>query len=135
MNVTGDERENNIIVVRECCDKVIVAGRAETTVNGAAGRVDVEGVTRDIAIRLNGGDDFLRVEMTSGAVAKDLKIRAGKGDDINEFLGVAVQDRTCRFTAARTAMQLTASTLRFTLEAFAILERILPGMHSWARDS
>lgn len=96
LNVTGDEHENNIIVVRECCDKVLVAGRAETTVNGSAGRVDVEGVTHNIAIRLNGGDDFLRVEMVPGAaaLAKDLRIRAGKGDDIVELLGVAVQDST-----------------------------------------
>jgi len=96
LHITGDERENNIIVIRACCDKVLVTGRAETTVNGGAGRVDVEGVTRDIAIRLNGGDDFLRVEMVSGsaALAKDLRIRAGKGDDIIELLGVAVQDST-----------------------------------------
>ncbi len=94
--VTGDERENNIIVIRACCDKVLVTGRAETTVNGNAGRVDVEGVTRDIAVRLRGGDDFLRVEMVSGApaLAKDLRIHAGNGDDIIELMGVAVQDST-----------------------------------------
>lgn len=96
LTITGDEADNNIIIIRECCDKVLVTGRAETTVNGREGRFDVEGVTRDIVIKLKGGDDFLRVEMVSGsaALAKDLKINTGKGDDIIELLGIAVQDAT-----------------------------------------
>ncbi len=92
--ITGDERDNNIIVIRECCDKVLVTGRAETTVNGSSGRFDVEGVTRDIVMRMKGGNDFLRVEMVAGspALARNLRIHAGKGDDMIELLGVAVQD-------------------------------------------
>jgi len=94
--VTGDDADNNIIVVQECCQKVVVAGRAETTVNGSTGRFDVEGVTGDIVIKMHGGADFVRVEVVGGApgIGKDLKIDMGKGDDIMELLGVTVGDDT-----------------------------------------
>src|SRR5438128_2116771 len=42
--ITGDEGDNNIIVIQACCQTVIVTGRAETTVNGNTGRSGVEGV-------------------------------------------------------------------------------------------
>ncbi len=94
--VTGDDQENNIIVIRGCCDKVIVTGRAETTVNDSGSRFDVEGVTRDIIINMKRGADFLRVEMVSGsaALARNLRIQMGTGDDTIELLGVAVQNVT-----------------------------------------
>lgn len=93
MIVTGDDADNNIIVIRGCCEKVIVAGRAETTINGGSGRVDVEGATHSIVIRMKGGDDFVRVEQVGGSPGfpKNLKIIAGKGDDTIELFGVTVQ--------------------------------------------
>lgn len=94
--VTGDDADNNIIVIQGCCEKVIVAGRAETTINGSGGRFDVEGATHEVVIKMKGGDDFVRVEQVGGSPGfpNDLKIIAGKGDDIIELLGVTVQDET-----------------------------------------
>jgi hypothetical protein len=94
--LTGDDGDNNIIVTQECCEKVVVTGRADTTINGTTGRFDVEGVTGDIVIEMHGGADFVRVEVVAGApgIGKDLKIGMGKGDDIVELLGVTVGDDT-----------------------------------------
>ena len=93
--ITGDDRDNNIIVIQECCSTVIVKGRADTTVNGSASRFDTQ-VTHDIIIRLNQGNDFVRVEVVPGVegIMNALKIHSGKGDDTVELLGVTVQDNT-----------------------------------------
>jgi hypothetical protein len=95
--ITGDDRDNNIMVIQECCQNVVVTGRAETTINGN-GRFDVEGVTDAIEIKMRGGDDFVRVEVVPGFPGNpgipDLKIDTGKGDDIVELLGVTVGDDT-----------------------------------------
>ena len=94
--LTGDDGDNNIIVTQECCEKVVVTGRAETTINGNTGRVDIEDVTGDIVIEMHGGNDFVRVEVVSGVgeIMNDLKIHSGRGDDTVELLGVTVQDDT-----------------------------------------
>ncbi len=94
--ITGDDADNNIIVIQGCCQTVIVAGRAETTVNGQAGRVQVDGVKHDIDIHMKGGDDFVRVEVSSGfpGIPRDLKIDMAEGEDIIELLGVAVDNET-----------------------------------------
>jgi len=93
--ITGDDRDNNIIVIQECCSTVIVKGRADTTVNGSASRFDTQ-VTHDIIIGLNHGNDFVRVEVVPGVggTMNDLKIRSGTGDDTVELLGVTVQNDT-----------------------------------------
>ncbi len=94
--ITGDEGDNNIIVIQACCQTVIVTGRAETTVNGSSGRSEVEGVTHDIDIKMKGGDDFVRVEVVPGfpGIPRDLKIDTGQGEDIIELLGVTVTNNT-----------------------------------------
>ena len=93
--ITGDDRDNNIIVIQECCSTVIVKGRADTTVNGSDSRFDTQ-VTHDIIIRLNRGNDFVRVEVVPGVegIMNDLKIHSGTGDDTAELLGTTVQDTT-----------------------------------------
>src|SRR2546423_10135015 len=82
--ITGDDADNNIIVIQECCQTVIVNGRADTTINGSSGRFDVEGVTHDVVINMKGGDDFVRVEVVAGFAGfpTDLRIGTGKGDDM-----------------------------------------------------
>jgi hypothetical protein len=94
--ITGDEADNNIIVIQACCQTVIVTGRAETTVNGSSGRSEVEGVTQDIAIQMKGGDDFVRAEVVPGfpPIPRDLKIDTGEGEDIIELLAVTVTNET-----------------------------------------
>jgi hypothetical protein len=93
--ISGDDRDNNIIVIQECCRTVIVNGRADTTVNGSNSRFETE-VTHDIIIRLNGGSDFVRAEVVPGVggIVNDLKIHSGPGDDTVELLGVIVRDHT-----------------------------------------
>jgi len=93
--ISGDDRDNNIIVIQECCSTVIVKGRADTTINGSTSRFDTE-VTHDIIIGLNDGNDFVRVEVVPGVgeIMNDLKIHSGHGDDTVELLGVTVQDDT-----------------------------------------
>ncbi len=94
--ITGDNQDNNIIVIQECCQIVVVNGCADTTVNGSAGRVDVEGVTRDIIISTNEGKDSVRVEITPGVavIAHNLKINTGGADDTVELFGVTVRGNT-----------------------------------------
>ncbi len=93
--VNGDELDNNIIVIQECCSTVVVKGRADTTVNGSSNRFDSQ-VTHDIIIRLNRGNDFIRVEVVPGfeGIMNDLRIHSGHGDDTIELLGVTVQNDT-----------------------------------------
>jgi hypothetical protein len=93
--ISGDDRDNNIIVIQECCRTVIVNGRADTTINGSTSRFDTE-VTHDIIIRLNGGSDFVRVEVVPGVggITNDLRIHSGHGNDTVELLGVTVQNDT-----------------------------------------
>jgi hypothetical protein len=94
--IRGDNQDNDIIVIQECCQTVVVNGRADTTVNGSAGRVDAEGVTGDIIIATNEGKDFVRVEITPGVavIAHNLKINAGGADDTVELFGVTVRANT-----------------------------------------
>lgn len=94
--ITGDDLDNNIIVIRECCDRVTVVGRVDTTVNGSASRFDIDGVFHDVLIRMRRGDDFVRVELASGSPGfpGDLKLSAGEGDDIIELLGTVVPGNT-----------------------------------------
>jgi hypothetical protein len=93
--ISGDDRDNNIIVIQECCRTVIVKGRADTTVNGSNSRFEAE-VIHDIIIRLNGGSDFVRAEVVPGVdgMMNDLRIHSGHGDDTVELLGVTVQNDT-----------------------------------------
>jgi hypothetical protein len=93
--ITGDDGDNNIIVIQECCNTVVVKGRADTTVNGSSSRFDAE-VMHDVIIRLNRGSDFVRVEVVPGVggLTNDLKIHSGTGNDTVELLGVTVQDNT-----------------------------------------
>jgi hypothetical protein len=84
--ITGDASANNIIVQ----EGGLVTGRAGTTVNGA-----VEGVIHDVVIKMEGGDDFVRVDAGPGTtVFRDLKIEMGTGDDIIEILGVRLTNET-----------------------------------------
>ena len=94
--LTGDNQDNNIIVIQECCQTVVVNGRADTTVNGSSGRVDADGVTGDIIIAMNEGKDFVRVEITPGVavIARNLRINTGSGDDTVELFGVTVRGNT-----------------------------------------
>lgn len=93
--ITGDDRDNNIIVIQECCSTVIVKGRADTTINGSSSRFDAQ-VMHDVIIRLNRGNDFVRVEVVPGVegIMNDLKIHSGTGDDTVELLGVTVREDT-----------------------------------------
>lgn len=91
--ISGDNRDNNIILIREFTF-IRVAGRGDTTVN--RGRLfDSEGVT-NIVIEMRGGDDFLRVEVASGPdlAFPDLRIDMGTQDDVIELLGVRVAGET-----------------------------------------
>jgi hypothetical protein len=94
--ITGDNQDNNIIVIQECCQTVVVNGRADTTVNGSSGRVEADGVSGDIKIAMNEGKDFVRVEITPGVgvIAHNLKIDTGFGDDTVELFGVTVRGNT-----------------------------------------
>jgi hypothetical protein len=96
--ITGDGRDNNIIVIQESVlGQVAVIGRAGTTVNRERRRFDLEGVAGDIDIEMRGGDDFVRIEVVPGfsvAIPGDLRIDTGKQDDIIELLGVTVAAET-----------------------------------------
>jgi hypothetical protein len=92
--ITGDGRDNNIIVIQET-SSVRVAGRAGTTVNRERILFETEGV--DVNIEMRGGDDFVRVEVVPGfdmAIPGDLQIDTGKQDDMIELLGIAVAGET-----------------------------------------
>jgi hypothetical protein len=94
--ISGDSRNNNIIVIQEfAAGQVRVIGRAGTTVNGERG-IFAEGVTNDIDIAMRGGDDFVRVEVIPGAnpIPGDLRINTGRQDDVVELLGVTVSAET-----------------------------------------
>jgi hypothetical protein len=94
--IIGDSDDNNIIVIRGCCRTVIVTGRAKTTVNGHAGRSEVDGVGKGVIVRTNLGDDFVRIEVAPGSqpLSGDLIVDAGAGNDIIEILGVKVGNDT-----------------------------------------
>ena len=84
--VTGDDSDNNIIIQ----EGGLVTGRGGTTVNGT-----VQGVIRDVVIRMRGGDDFVRIDAGPGTtIFRNLKIETGMGDDMIEILGVRVTDET-----------------------------------------
>src|SRR5690349_18779556 len=64
--ITGDDHDNNIIVIREFTS-IRVAGRAQTTVNGGrSGQFDDPDATNDVVIQMKDGVDFVRVEVASG---------------------------------------------------------------------
>ena len=93
--IRGDDGDNNIIVTEG-----MVAGRAGTTVNGKPNEM-VFDVTGDINIRMNGGDDFVRVELPGFTlVPNNLWISMGSGDDILELLQVVVAGATRILTRA-----------------------------------
>src|SRR2546423_14703040 len=46
--IKGDDADNNIIVIQDCCQTVIVNGGAYTTIIGSCGRFDVEGVNNTV---------------------------------------------------------------------------------------
>src|SRR5678815_3123917 len=56
--IRGDDRDNNIILTENG-----VSGRAGTTVNGERHIFIPDGVTRDIDIKMKGGNDFVRIEL------------------------------------------------------------------------
>jgi hypothetical protein len=94
--IIGDENDNNIMIIRECCQTIAITGRAQTTINGRTGRFDVEGVTQGIDIRMKGGRDFVRFELVPGfgGLPQDLNIDTGDGDDMVELIGLRVKGDT-----------------------------------------
>ncbi len=89
--IRGDDQDNNIILTENS-----VSGRADTTVNGERHIFIPEGVTKDVDIKMKGGNDFVRIELpgTNFAVPVNLKVGMGPGDDILELLQVKVPDET-----------------------------------------
>lgn len=89
--IQGDNRDNNIIVTES-----LIGGRAGTTINGERRIFVPEGMTGDIVINMEGGDDFVRVELpgTNFHVLHDLEINMGRGNDILELLQVKVPEET-----------------------------------------
>lgn len=89
--IQGDSHDNNIILVESG-----IAGRAGTTVNGQRFIFIPEGVTNDVIINMEGGDDFVRVELpgTNFAIPHDLEINTGAGDDTIELLQVRAPNET-----------------------------------------
>jgi len=89
--IRGDDQDNNIILTENS-----VTGRAGTTVNGERHIFIPEGVTKDIDIKMKGGNDFVRIELpgTNFAVPGNLKVGMGSGADILELLQVKVPDET-----------------------------------------
>lgn len=89
--IRGDNRDNNLIITES-----LIAGRADTTINGERRIFVPDGVTGDVRITLRGGNDFVRVELpgTNFAVPQDLEINTGSGNDLVELLQVRVPAET-----------------------------------------
>jgi hypothetical protein len=93
MVIRGDDHDNNITVT-----EVGVAGRARTTINGVPDLFFVGGPINAIDIKMNGGNDFVRLDVLGTTLNSpftgDLKIDSGKGNDIIELLQVQVSAKT-----------------------------------------
>src|SRR5688500_16176442 len=81
LTITGDTANDNIAIVGTANPgEFVVFGRDGTTVNGIAnGNVTIPGVTGNLTVRLNGGDDVL--SMDSVFVARIIHIDTGDGND------------------------------------------------------
>ncbi len=87
--ITGDNASNTIeITTGDSPGQWIVSGIGSTTVNGQA-RFVVSGVTRDVVIRMRGGDDV--VSMASMHVPRDLRVDAGNGNNTIDLTDVQVR--------------------------------------------
>src|SRR5688500_14821922 len=64
LSITGDNANDNIAIVGTANPgEFVVVGRDGTTVNGVAnGSVTIPGVTGNMAVDLNGGDDVLSMD-------------------------------------------------------------------------
>jgi hypothetical protein len=109
--VQGDGADNDIIVVESG-----VVGRAGTTVNGERGAFFPDGVTNDIRLSMKGGNDFVRIELpgTNFAIANDLVIRMGEGDDSIELLQTRAPNETRIYTEEGNDIVFIDGVTRFT---------------------
>jgi hypothetical protein len=104
--IRGDGQSNNILVTVNGGGVCQVKGRANTTVNGEASCFIGDPVSGAIDIKMDGDDDFVRVEArpdlgpdpdplnNPAAIPGDLRIDMGSGKDILELLQVSVAGET-----------------------------------------
>jgi len=85
--LTGDSRANNLQIVQLANGQYQVTGKDGTTINGQAQKT-FSGVTADLIVNLNGGNDVLYVGYYAENVAvpttvfdRDVKVNLGSGDD------------------------------------------------------
>ncbi len=90
---------------------VVVSGGGDTTVNGGAGAATLGPATRDVRVRLGGGDD--RLTLAGLRVGRDLYVRGAAGSDAVTLDSVSVAGRASLSTGAG------ADTLTFGAAAFA----------------
>ena len=81
LKITGDAQANDVIIEDTGTPNQVRVrtGASVTTINGAAGPVVLDGLTKDVKIDLKAGDDVL--ELTSLTVARNAKIKGGSGDN------------------------------------------------------
>lgn len=91
--INGDALGNGVVVSQIDSDSWAVSGRYQaggsTRINGQYGGVQLHGVTDDVRIDLNGGDDYVSL---SGFVQDDLVINTDSGDDRVEINWSAIGD-------------------------------------------
>lgn len=97
--VSGDDAGNQIEIAGVKTDRVrIRALDATTTINGGRGEIRVKGITRDLYVRMHGGDDNLIVTGTSNRGT--LNVDMGDGNDILGVSGVGHRGATILATGA-----------------------------------
>ena len=81
LTLTGDARDNQIVITQSAAGRFTISGQAGTTINRSAGPVTFSGVTADIRASMGAGDDRVQLGGRSITVGDDLVIVGGTGDN------------------------------------------------------
>jgi ELWxxDGT repeat protein len=86
LTITGDNASNSIAVTFDAATgQWIVSGIGGTTVNGEPQEA-FAGVSRDVVIRMNGGNDYVLIE--DAAIPRRLRVETGAGNNLTVLASV-----------------------------------------------
>ncbi|MCL4206744.1 MAG: CAP domain-containing protein [Pirellulaceae bacterium] len=106
--ITGDNLANSVQVRRgSATGQWVVTGLGNTTINKLSQPATLAGVTRDVIIRLQSGDDILNVEGIS--VPRNLRVEMGAGNTQSVFESIAVGGNAAFYHGSGQRNQLTVT--------------------------
>jgi hypothetical protein len=99
LRITGDAASNGVRIRRDGDDLVVVGtlvAGAATTINGSAS-FTAGGVSNGLVVRLEGGNDVLRLANDNGPLAIDGTITVATGNGNDRVTGTLTNDNTAGF--------------------------------------